>query len=114
MKKSMFVIVGLIVALSSCTREPILSPDSSSTNQGLIASKSSSSSSTSSNSISLTTAQRNIVNAVITSKYAGFSIKEAELELEHGVTYYKVTIVSGNNKIKLLFNSTWQFIGEKN
>ena len=112
----MFIVVGLIVALSSCTREPILSPDSSSTSQNVPSSSGSgsSSSSSSSNSISLTTAQRNIVNAVIASKYPGYSIKEAEVEVEHGVTYYKVTIVSGNNKVRLLFNSSWQFIGVKN
>jgi hypothetical protein len=118
MKKSLFIVLGLIVALTSCQREGILSPDSSSssstTNQGLIPSTGSSSSSSSSVGITLTTAQKAAVNAVIASKYAGYSIKEAEKELEHGVTTYKVTIVSGGNKIRLLFNSNWQFIGEKN
>jgi uncharacterized membrane protein YkoI len=116
MKKSMFIALGFVLALTACTREPILSPDSSSnttTNQGLIPSTGSSSSSSSVN-ITLTSAQKAAVNAVIASKYQGYSIKEAEKELEHGVTQYKVTIVSGNNKIRLLFNSAWQFIGEKN
>jgi hypothetical protein len=115
MKKFMFVFVGLFLALTSCQREAILSPDSSSSSTTPSTSGSSSSSSSSSSvAISLTTAQRASVNAVIASKYAGYSIKEAEKEVEHGVIYYKVTIVSGSNKIRLLFNSSWQFIGEKN
>jgi hypothetical protein len=121
MKKSLFIALGLIVALTSCQKEGILAPDSSTngststtTNQGLIASKSTTSSSTTSTSITLTTTQKAAVNAVIASKYAGYSIKEAEKELEDGVVIYKVTIVSGDNKKRLLFNVNWQFIGEKN
>jgi flagellar basal body-associated protein FliL len=104
MKKSMFIILGLVCVLTACQRAPILSPDSSS-------STSSGSSSSSSVGIVLTTNQQATVNAVIASRFPGYSIKEAEQELEHGVTYYKVTIISGNNKVKLLFSSTWQYIG---
>lgn len=95
----MFVFVSLFLTLTACKREPVLSPDNSS--------------SSSSVSINLTTDQTAAVNAVIASKYAGYSIKEAQKEVEDGIVYYKVTIVSGDNKIRLMFNSSWQFIGEK-
>jgi uncharacterized membrane protein YkoI len=121
MKNVLFLAIMFIFALTSCTKGDSILPELD-TNASLLTSRSSggsddsssSSSSTSSNNITLTATQRAIVEAVITAKYAGYRIKEAEQELEHGVVYYKVTIVSGKKKIKLLFNTAWKFVGEKN
>ncbi len=52
-------------------------------------------------------------SSFITSNYRGYAFKEMEQTTEHGVLVYKVTIVSGGAKIRLLFDANWQFIGEK-
>lgn len=111
MKKTIFLAVGLAIALSSCQKEQGISPDDSLNN--LLDDKGSSGSSSASVNITLTEAQKATINAVIASKYAGYSIKEAQQELEHGLVVYQITIISGKTKKKLLFNSAWQFIGEK-
>jgi uncharacterized membrane protein YkoI len=116
MRKSLFLAAGLALALTSCTKEQGITPDDSGNHLGFDdkgGGSSSSSSSTSSVNITLTATQKAAVEAVIASKYAGYKIKEAEQELEHGVVFYKVTIVSGSAKIKLLFSADWKFIGEK-
>lgn len=114
MKNSLFLAATLVLALTSCQKEQGVLPDDSGNHTGLDDNGASSSSSSASVKITLTDAQKATVQAVINSKYAGYSIKEAEQELEHGAVIYQVTIVSGKNKVKLLFNSAWQFIGVKN
>lgn len=112
MKKTVFLAVGLVVALSSCQKDQGVTPDDSLNN--LLDDKGGSSGSNSASvNITLTDTQKATVNAIIASKYAGYSIKEAQQELEHGLVVYQITIVSGKTKKKLLFNSAWQFIGEK-
>lgn len=44
--------------------------------------------------------------------YAGYEIKEAEKETEHGVTYYEVEIINGTEQKELIFDSNWVFVKE--
>ena len=46
-------------------------------------------------------------------KYAGYRIKEAQMELEDSGIQYKITILNGKLKKRLLFDANWMFIGEK-
>jgi hypothetical protein len=61
----------------------------------------------------MTTAQKMSVDAVISSRYAGFSVKEVAQKSESSRIYYQVTVTQGSAQKNLLFNSTWQFIDEK-
>ena len=110
MKRILFFIAISTLTLASCTKDSGVNLGSDD-----LLSSSSSSSSSSSGSIqiatsSVPTSARNLIAA----RYSGYSIKEVQRELEHGATIYKVAIVNGKNKIKLLFDANWNFLGEKN
>ena len=107
MKRILFFIALSTLTLTSCHKDSGLG--SSSDDFSL----SSSSSSSTSTPIAISSVPQSAKNFVA-SNYGGYSIKEAEQELEHGAKQYKLTIVSGSAKIRLLFDSNWNFIGEKN
>ena len=107
MKRLLFFIAISTLTLTSCSKDDGINLGSDDL--------SSSSSSSSSPSVQIATSSvPQSARNLITTRYSGYSIKEAQKELEHGATIYKVTIVRGNTKIRLLFDANWNFIGEKN
>lgn len=110
MKRLLFFIAISTLTLTSCSKDDGISLGSDD-----LLSHSSSSSSSSSPSVQIATSSvPQSARNLISTRYSGYSIKEAQKELEHGATIYKVTIVRGNTKIRLLFDANWNFIGEKN
>ena len=107
MKRLLFFIAISTLTLTSCSKDDGINLGSDDL--------SSSSSSSSSPSVQIATSSvPQSARNLISTRYSGYSIKEAQKELEHGATIYKVTIVRGNTKIRLLFDANWNFIGEKN
>lgn len=102
MKKLIFFFAILIGSLTSCTKENVVSDD-------LTTSLDARGSGT---PISIASIPQSVKDFII-SKYPGYRIKEAQQELEHGVIEYKVTILNGRLKKRLLFDANWVFIGEK-
>ncbi len=49
----------------------------------------------------------------ISTNYVGYTIQEAERDVENGVTTYEVKIRNGSLKKTLLFSATWVFLREK-
>ena len=110
MKQILFFCAISMLTLASCSKDSGVNLGSDD-----LLSSSSSSSSSSSPSVQLATSSvPQSARNLIASRYTGFTIKELQKELEHGATIYKVTIVSGNSKIRLLFDANWNFLGEKN
>lgn len=104
MKRILFFIALSTLTLASCQKDSGISLGSDDL-----------SSSSSSTSIQVATSSvPQSARNLISSRYNGYSIKEVQKELEHGATIYKVTIVKGSSKIRLLFDANWTFIGEKN
>ncbi len=106
MKRILFFIAIATLSLTSCNKDSGLG--SSADDFSL-----SSSSSSTSTPLAISAVPQS-AKTLIASRYKGYSLKEAEFELEHGAKQYKLTIVSGSAKIKLLFDANWNFIGEKN
>jgi hypothetical protein len=104
MKRILFFIAISTLTLVSCSKDSGVNLGS----DDLL-----SSSSSSGIQISTSSVPQSAKN-LIASRYAGYSIKEVQQELEHGAKQFKITIVSGNAKIRLLFDANWVFIGEKN
>jgi hypothetical protein len=118
MKQILFFVTISLFTLTSCHKGSGVNPGSeeffsSSSNSSSSPSNSNSSSSNSSSTTTNNTLPQSAKN-LIAAQYRGYTVKEIEQETEHGTIIYKVTIVSGNAKIRLLFDANWVFLGEKN
>ncbi|MBL7814073.1 MAG: hypothetical protein JNL70_03630 [Saprospiraceae bacterium] len=102
MKRILFFVAVCLMSLTSCSKDDGV----------FLGSDDFSSSSSTSVQVATSSVPQSARN-YIASNYAGYTIKEAQKELEHGATIYKVTIVKGNAKVRLLFDANWTFIGVK-
>jgi hypothetical protein len=103
MMKSVFFVAMLVGSLVSCTKESVLKDDSSITTLDARGSGT---------PVSLASIPQSVKD-FIAAKYAGYRIKEAQMELEDSGIQYKITILNGKLKKRLLFDANWMFIGEK-
>lgn len=104
MKRLIFFIAVCVLTLTSCSKD-----------DGVFLGSDDLSSNSSSTSIQVATSSvPQSARTTISTRYTGYTIKEVQKELEHGISIYQVTIVNGNTKIKLIFDANWTFVGEKN
>ena len=101
--KSVFFVVMLVGSLVSCTKDSVLADDSLTTILDVRGSGT---------PVSIASIPQ-AVKDFIAAKYAGYRIKEAQMELEDSGIQYKITILNGKLKKRLLFDANWMFIGEK-
>ena len=105
MKKNLFLAASLVFALASCQKLDGVSPGDDNSRTSL---------SSSSTTVPISSVPQSAKD-YIAAKYSGYSIHEVQTELEHGVTYYKVDIRKGSKeRVKLLFTTSWVFVGVKN
>jgi len=101
--KSVFFVVMLVGSLVSCTKDSVLADDSLTTTLDARGSGT---------PVSIASIPQPVKD-FIEAKYAGYKIKEAQMELEDSGIQYKITILNGKLKKRLLFDANWMFIGEK-
>lgn len=102
MFKNILVAIVLMASASSCTHDSLTTDD-------LTSSLDSRGSGT---PVSVASIPQTVKD-FISSKYPGYRIKEAQQEVEDAGIQFKVTIVNGGLKKRLLFDANWVFISEK-
>lgn len=105
MKKNLFLAASLVFALASCQKLDGVSPGSDNSTSSL---------SSSGTTVPISSVPQSAKD-FIASKYAGYAIHEVQTELEHGFTYFQVDLRKGSkDRVKLLFTTSWVFVGVKN
>lgn len=114
MKQILFFVTISLFTLTSCHKGSGVNPGSEEFFSNSSNTNTSTNTNTNTSSQTTSTTLPQSAKNLIAAQYRGYTVKEIEQETEHGAIIYKVTIVSGSAKIRLLFDINWNFLGEKN